>query len=271
MNGGDFRPQVLQHIQDNGYWYKTDQNDTIRSSGTRNEKTWRNLFSYERQHLVSAKCMRPVTEVGNGRWEITDIGRELFKSLAEKAKSLEYGERVCFTSAFCQKLFNSEIPPEIAADSLLLEQIFNTAKEDESPPPPLLNGPLPKGPMSNRLGAKNTYLRDPVVSRHALMRARHRCEIDASHLSFTRRNSSDPYMEPHHLIPMSMTDRFGLNLDREQNIFSLCSNCHNQIHYGTKNDVRLLLSILFLSRKNEICSILDRPITLDEVYRLYNI
>lgn len=79
------------------------------------------------------------------------------------------------------------------------------------------------------------------------------------------------YMEPHHLIPMSMTDYFGVSLDREQNIFSLCSNCHNQIHYGTREDVQRLISKLFLSREQGICSILGRRITLEEIYQIYKV
>ena len=78
-------------------------------------------------------------------------------------------------------------------------------------------------------------------------------------------------MEPHHLIPMAKTDHFGVSLDREQNIFSLCSNCHNQIHYGKKEDVQRLISKLFLSREQEICSILGRKITLEEIYQFYNV
>jgi len=78
-------------------------------------------------------------------------------------------------------------------------------------------------------------------------------------------------MEPHHLIPMSMTDRFDVTLDREQNIFSLCSNCHNQIHYGTKEDIRKLISQLFYSREKEMCSILKEPITLEELYQIYSV
>ncbi|MCI8464389.1 MAG: hypothetical protein HFI63_00785 [Lachnospiraceae bacterium] len=135
----------------------------------------------------------------------------------------------------------------------------------------LSDKPMPKGSVSNRSGNRNTYLRDPLVAQRALTRAGHRCEIDTTHTSFLRKHSSHLYMEPHHLIPMSMTDYFGVSLDREQNIFSLCSNCHNQIHYGTKEDVRRLISRLFLSREQEICSILGRNVTLEEIYQIYQV
>ncbi len=78
-------------------------------------------------------------------------------------------------------------------------------------------------------------------------------------------------MEPHHLIPMAKTEHFGVSLDREQNIFSLCSNCHNQIHYGTREDVRRIISLLFRKRQREIGSILGRDITLEEIYQIYHV
>lgn len=53
--------------------------------------------------------------------------------------------------------------------------------------------------------------------------------------------------------------------------FSLCSNCHNQIHYGTREDVRRIISLLFKKRQREIGSILGRDITLEEIYQIYHV
>lgn len=78
-------------------------------------------------------------------------------------------------------------------------------------------------------------------------------------------------MEPHHLIPLSQTDAFEVSLDREQNIVSLCSNCHNQIHYGRKEDVRALLSQLFQARKEPLAAILGQAITLEDLFRIYHV
>ena len=44
LSGGGQRKEVLQYIQDNNFWYKNDENDIIRE--TRNEKAWRNDFSF---------------------------------------------------------------------------------------------------------------------------------------------------------------------------------------------------------------------------------
>ena len=59
-----------------------------------------------------------------------------------------------------------------------------------------------------------------------------------------------PYMEPHHLVPMAYQEQFEHKLDRVNNIVSLCSNCHNEIHYGMYcND---LLEKLYIKRKEEL-------------------
>lgn len=266
LDGGSQRKNVLQHIQKNGYWYKNDENDVSRT--TRNEKAWRNDFSYERQHLVEQGYMQ---SGGQGVWRITEEGREYAAALIERLKSTAFEGTSCLTAAFYQRLFYTQMNLEFAADQILLQQLSQTENAQDEPLVIPSDGPIPRGPVSNRSGNRTTYLREPAVARRALARAGHRCEVDAAHTSFLRRNAPCLYMEPHHLIPMSMTDVFGVSLDREQNIFSLCSNCHNQIHYGTKEDVRRLVSKLFLSREQEICSILGRRITLEEIYRIYNV
>lgn len=266
LDGGGQRKNVLQHIQKNGYWYKNDQNDVSRT--TRNEKAWRNDFSYERQHLVEQGYMQ---HGGQGIWKITEAGRDYVDSQIRKLENMPFENTACFTAIFYQKLFHMQMNPEFTADQLLLAQLSQNEEVRSEIMTIVSDEPLPRGPVSNRSGNKNTYLRDSAVARRALARAGYCCEVNAAHTSFMRRNADHLYMEPHHLIPMSMTDYFGVSLDREQNIFSLCSNCHNQIHYGTREDVQQLISQLFLSREREICSILGRSITLEEIYQIYNV
>ena len=110
------------------------------------------------------------------------------------------------------------------------------------------------------------YPRDRKVSLNALCRANFVCEIDENHPSFIRKGTTLLYTEPHHLIPMSYQDSFERSLDVEANIVSLCSNCHNQIHYG-ENNVSLIES-LYRKRKCE----LDQTgisISLDVLISLY--
>lgn len=110
------------------------------------------------------------------------------------------------------------------------------------------------------------YARDKLVAINALARAKHICEIDENHPSFIRRTSKKNYTEPHHLIPMSCQDKFDNSLDVEANIVSLCSNCHNQIHYG--ENAEGLIEVLYNKRKDE----LDKAgimIEIDDLKLLY--
>lgn len=91
------------------------------------------------------------------------------------------------------------------------------------------------------------YKRNKSVSLNALAYAKFNCEINSTHESFIRKNSTKKYTEPHHLVPMAFSKEFSVNLDVEENIVSLCSNCHNLIHYG--RDYLDLLKLLYVSRK----------------------
>lgn len=260
LDGGGTKQQVLNHIQERGYWYKNDQNDMPLPSRKNREFKWRIELAYQRFHLVKGGYMQAGER---DSWRITGNGRNHFFVLAEKAKTLDPG---FLSTVFLDKLFRERI--EAMADQLLFEQIFHLENTIEDLPATSLGEPLPKGPTVS-IDRRRLYIRNPLISKNALDRAGHKCEIDPAHQSFQRRNSPNLYMEPHHLIPMSKTDHFGVTLDREQNIFSLCSNCHNQIHYGTKEDVQKLISQLFLSREHDICSILKEPVTLEELYKIY--
>jgi len=111
-----------------------------------------------------------------------------------------------------------------------------------------------------------TYPRNRQIAINALALANYSCEIDANHPSFIRKNSNKQYTEPHHLIPLSYSDRFDVSLDIEANIVSLCSNCHNHIHYG--QDADSLIKKLYYERKN-LLKEAGINITLDELLTMY--
>lgn len=95
-----------------------------------------------------------------------------------------------------------------------------------------------------------SYARDKQTAIKALTRANFKCEIDSTHPSFIRRRANVEYTEPHHLIPMAKQDEFDYSLDVTANIVSLCSNCHNQIHYGI--DYEKMIEKLYLHRNSEL-------------------
>lgn len=95
------------------------------------------------------------------------------------------------------------------------------------------------------------YPRNHAASKNALRYANYLCEIDNHHYVFKRRNSINNYTEPHHLVPLSAYRDFpDVDLDREQNIVSLCSSCHNLLHYGAS--YKELLYDLYTQRKDSL-------------------
>lgn len=111
-----------------------------------------------------------------------------------------------------------------------------------------------------------TYPRDRKRALNALAHANYECEIDEEHPTFIRKKSGEKYTEPHHLVPMAFSDEFEVSLDVEENIVSLCSNCHNQIHYGEGADS--LLKKLYEDRKEDLEKV-GINISLEELLRMY--
>lgn len=266
LDGGGPKRLVLQHIQDKGYWYKNDSNDEILK--TRREIKWRNKFAYERLHLKDAGYLEGENP---GDWLITEKGKEFFYQLWGKARNAALSDMPSLLPPFIQKIYEREVNSEDTADRILLESVMSLDSAPSDEEIVLTDGPLPKGDAVRRFGGRNTYRRDPVIAARALARAGHRCEIDPAHPTFLKRDRSSHYTEPHHLIPLAKTDDFDVSLDREQNIVSLCSHCHNQIHYGTKEDVRRMITFLFERRSREIFSMLGRTMGLEEMHAMYGV
>ena len=110
------------------------------------------------------------------------------------------------------------------------------------------------------------YKRDKQRSINALHRANYSCEYDVTHKSFLRKSANVNYTESHHLVPMAFQEQFSVTLDTEANIVSLCSNCHNQIHYGQGADK--LIEALYTLRK-EALENEGIVITLDQLLAMY--
>lgn len=107
----------------------------------------------------------------------------------------------------------------------------------------------PKAKLPQSKTSENTsYERDVNVAINALKFANHCCEYSGEHKSFNRKKDGFPYMEAHHLIPMKYSDDFEYSLDIEENVVSLCSHCHNQIHYGKQWEE--ILKVLYEQRKD---------------------
>lgn len=107
--------------------------------------------------------------------------------------------------------------------------------------------PERKKELSKGHSGKDVYPRDEKRSINALKKADYQCEFDQSHETFIRKKDGHPYTEPHHIIPLCRYNDFLYDLDVEANIVSLCSNCHNLVHYGI--EYQEMLRKLYEQRK----------------------
>lgn len=110
---------------------------------------------------------------------------------------------------------------------------------------------IPPKPIESSKGI--VWPRNAMYKAIALKKANYMCEVDNNHPTFVRKVSNVGYTEAHHLIPLAAQgeDRFkDVNLDCLENIVSLCSNCHNQIHYG--KDVEEIITKLYNLRKKKL-------------------
>ena len=132
------------------------------------------------------------------------------------------------------------------ADEELILSVWDEDNNDKE-----LYNPIPeqKAPKVEHKG-KLVPARNKRRAKNALIRADYKCEFDPEHLTFKRKKINVPYTEPHHLIPLQYDDLFEYSLDVEANIVSLCSNCHNQIHYGA--EIEHIIRRLWDKKKDDI-------------------
>ena len=101
------------------------------------------------------------------------------------------------------------------------------------------------------------------------------------HKTFKRRNGTD-YFEGHHFIQQHAGGKIeGLEkiTKAEENLVWLCSNCHNQLHYGSPEDINRMIELLWEDEKikklleenhfQEIIGAEDEKAALDWVKRVY--
>ena len=71
------------------------------------------------------------------------------------------------------------------------------------------------------------YLRNPDVVAERLYLANGYCEDCGNKAPFNRKTDSSPYLEVHHIIPLSENGS-----DDIENTVALCPNCHRKRHFG---------------------------------------
>lgn len=156
-------------------------------------------------------------------------------------------------------------------DDELSEKVEEIIKKGNEQIQPEYNGSPKdkKEPVKDRQGAEK-YPRDPQVAAKALAIAGYVCENDKQHITFTRKSNRKNYTEPHHLIPISVYKDFKYSLDIEENICSLCSTCHNCLHYGIDTEREIILKKLYEERKEMLIKV-GLEISFEQLKNYYNI
>jgi hypothetical protein len=87
-------------------------------------------------------------------------------------------------------------------------------------------------PVSYKTKTGIKYKTNPRISKTTLQLSGYKCQTNQEeHITFISKLGLQ-YMEAHHLIPMHAQKDFSCNLDRIENIVSICPNCHSAIHLG---------------------------------------
>ena len=73
----------------------------------------------------------------------------------------------------------------------------------------------------------HAYMRNPYVVIEVLNRSEGICELCKNAAPFIRKSDGTPYLEIHHLVPLSEGGE-----DTLENAIALCPNCHRKMHYG---------------------------------------
>lgn len=117
-------------------------------------------------------------------------------------------------------------------------------------------------------GAKTGWMRNARIAGLALARARFKCEVDPNHETFVSRARGRPYVEAHHLIPMSQQNAFDVSLDVTANIVALCATCHKLLHHGRAADKHGHLLKLLNTREERLKAV-EIMLEKKELLQLY--
>jgi 5-methylcytosine-specific restriction enzyme A len=107
-------------------------------------------------------------------------------------------------------------------------------------------------PDKVKINGKYSYIRSVSSTSSAKTRSNRKCEFDEYHTTFISKDSNLPFIEAHHMIPISLQDNFKYSLDVIANIVCLCPNCHRRIHYSIDEEKEEILRKIYLIREDEL-------------------
>ena len=92
------------------------------------------------------------------------------------------------------------------------------------------------------------YKRSQIRKNTAIKLAKHRCELNHTHMTFKSKATGENYVEAHHMIPMKYQKEFENSIDIASNMIVLCPNCHRYIHHSAIEEKEVTLIELYNKR-----------------------
>lgn len=143
---------------------------------------------------------------------------------------------------------------------ILTSQVYDTNSEE-------FKSQNNRKPVICSKNKEQKYKVNKRISKTALEMQNYKCLYDLNHQTFPSKMGK-PYMEAHHLIPMSAQKDFDINIDRIENIVSICPLCHSAIHLGNNKTRLELLTKLYEIKKDELKNV-GLNILLEELFSKY--
>lgn len=208
------------------------------------------------------------TRAGTGKQQyMCRLADEHAVFLLDKAIKIQKGKEVidCLQEAMSKVVNDKESEYDLVEMELINELVEGVTSETMVP---AWEGKKEAQVMtkSSKTG-REIPKRDTRRAADALAHAAFQCEFNNGDRTFLRKNKK-PYTEPHHLIPISKYRDFDYSVDVMENIVSLCSHCHNLLHYGRFEDKKPILEKLYNERKAALhtCGL---DLTLEQLEKYY--
>lgn len=122
-------------------------------------------------------------------------------------------------------------------------------------------------PVFYMRGNTKRYKTNARISKTAIDMQEYKCLYNFEHKTFISKLGK-PYMEAHHLIPMAAQKDFDINIDRVENIISICPICHSAIHLGDDATRLELLKKLYDIKEIELKNV-GLNISFGELFSKY--
>lgn len=91
----------------------------------------------------------------------------------------------------------------------------------------------------------------PQKKLKVMIEQNYQCEVDNTHKTFQDRNGH-PYMEIHHLIPLSAQDKFKRDLNVEANMVCVCPMCNRKLAHASEDIVEDIVVPLYYAHKEKL-------------------